>query len=437
MHVVVVGGGWAGIAAAVELASRGVGVTLVEAAPQLGGRARRVSWGRLSVDNGQHILIGAYQHTLRLLSTVGVDESEAFLRLPLQLELVRPDGSRVKLRAPLLPAPFHLVGALLGCAGLSVTERLSAFKLCAHLVSARFTVSRDSSVADWLARHRQPKRVAEALWTPLCLATLNTPPNKASTRLFLRVLRRSFMHRRSDSDFLLPRKDLSTLLPEPGGTYIEAQGGQVQLRRRVTGLHIKANRITGVDTQTGSINADKTVLATPPIASARLLAPHTGLAPLATALEALDHEPICTVYLRYPETVDPGPPMLGLTGRVAQWIFDRQLTGQPGVMSVVISASGSHLSLDNTALLERVGLELAEVFPLWPHWESGWVVREKQATIACTVDVESRRPAHRTPVRDLWLAGDFTATGLPATLEGAVASGIQCVRSLMADRESE
>ena len=150
----------------------------------------------------------------------------------------------------------------------------------------------------------------------------------------------------------------------------------------------------------------------------------------------MDHQPICTVYLRYPESVDPGTPMLGLVGRITQWIFDRRLTGQPGVMSAVISASGPHLALDNAALLERVGRELAEVFPRWPRWESGWVVREKRATFACTVDVEQRRPPHRTPVEGLWLAGDFTATGLPGTLEGAVASGLQCARSLLADRES-
>ncbi len=431
--MVVAGGGWAGIAAAAELAARGASVTLLEAAGQLGGRARRVDWGDLSLDNGQHILLGAYQHTLALMARIGVDERNILLRLPLRLEVVRADGSRVDLRAPALPAPLHLAWAILRCRGLRPAARLRALRLCVHLLSSGFTVSEDHSVADWLAAHGQPPEVNEALWEPLCIAALNTPLREASARVFVNVLRLTFLRRRTDSDLLLPRRNLGDLLPEPAAAFIKRSGGRVQLGQRVTGLQIRNGRITGLDTTDGFLKADRVVLALPVVPSARLLGTHGSLASLAASLRDLRHEPVCTVYLRFPSAVDPGTPMLGLIGRTGQWLFDRRLTGQPGVVSVVISASGPHMSLDNPSLLKRVGDELAEVFPHWPTWDSGWVLREKRATFACSVGVDAKRPDHETPVQGLWLAGDFTSTGLPGTLEGAVSSGLQCARRLLAD----
>ncbi len=436
MEVIIAGAGWAGIAAAVELAARGTTVTLVEVAAQLGGRARRVDWGELALDNGAHILLGAYHHTLGLLARVGIDQGGALLRLPLRLELVRADGSGVELRAPNLPAPLHLAWALLRCAGLTLGSRLRALRLCAHLIRTRFMVTEDRSVAEWLVDHDQPREVSESLWEPLCIAALNTPPSEASARMFVRVLGLSFLRRRSDSDLLLPRSNLGAMLPEPAADYIKAAGGHIRLRQRVTGLRIREGRIAGLDTAAGALHGDRIVLALPPVTSARLFATHSSLATLAASIEALGHEPICTVYLRYPTVVDPGTPMLGLIGRTGQWVFDRRLTGQPGVLSVVMSASGPHMSLDNDTLLGRIGSELAEIFPHWPAWESGWVLREKRATFACRVGIDDRRPGHRTPVRGLWLAGDFTDTSLPGTLEGAVASGLQCARMLLTDAVS-
>ncbi len=266
MNVVVVGGGWSGIAAAVALVSRGVSVTLIESAREAGGRARRVSLGGLCVDNGPHLLLGAYHDTLELISRLDVDEATAFLRQPLALRVDRADGSTFNLRARRLPAPLNLLWGLLGCTGLTLAERLQALRLGLSVSRTRFRVSPDISVTAWLSRQGQPERVREALWEPLCLAALNTAPAQASAQVFLRVLRDAFTRHARDSDLMLPRGNLSGLLPGPGLAYIEGHGGQVHLGRRVTGLSLRGRRIAGVETSRGAVAGDRIILALHPSA---------------------------------------------------------------------------------------------------------------------------------------------------------------------------
>ncbi len=430
--VVVVGGGWSGLAAAVELTARGLPVTLLEAARQLGGRARRVPFDGLCIDNGQHLLLGAYRETLGLLGRLGVAESDAFLRQPLSLRLVRRGRPEVHLRSPPgLPAPLHLVWGLLQCAGLSAGERLRALGLCLHLLRTGFRLPGDIPVARWLTSRGQPAAVIEALWAPLCLAALNTPPSQASTRVFLRVLQDTFARRRSDSDMLLPRMDLGAVLPDPAMAFIERRGGSVRFSTRVTGLRIHQQRVRGVRTAGGEIAAEHVILAVPPVPARRLLKPHSDLLPIAERLGAMIHEPTCTVFLRYPAQTSLGSPLLGLVGHTAQWVFDRALNGQPGLMAVVISGSGPHMELGLAALARQVQAELAALFPHWPAPLGQRVICERRATFACRPDAQALRPAHRTPVDGLWLAGDHMDTGYPATLEGAVRSGLQCAQHIL------
>jgi hypothetical protein len=163
-----------------------------------------------------------------------------------------------------------------------------------------------------------------------------------------------------------------------------------------------------------------------------LLRPHPATAALGTALQALDHTPIATVYLRYPAAVRLDSPMVGLTGTLTQWVFDRCVCHQPGVIAAVISGTGSHMDMDRAALAAQVAKELSAHFG-WPAPEQTFVVREKRATFRCGVDVDAVRPEASTPIAGLWLAGDYTANGYPATLEGAMRSGVQCARLILAD----
>lgn len=426
--VIVVGGGWAGLAAATELASAGVPVHLLESAPQLGGRARNVTLGPVTVDSGQHLLIGAYRETLRLLRRLNIEEQAVLRREPLALTVRRDDGT-LSLKAPALPAPLHLVWALWHAAGLRPDERRAALTFCLRAWRQNFHIAPDISVAALLAE--QPAGLVCSLWEPLCLATLNTPLAQASAQVFLRVLRDAFAQRRHDSDLLHPRQTLGHLLPEPARHCIEQQGGTVSTRCRVESLLLETGG-HGVRTATGVHSAHHIVLATAPWHAVPLLAPHPPVQALAQQLTALGSAPITTVYLTYAADVTLRRSMLGFAHGLCQWLVDRGIVcGQHGLLAAVISGPGPHMALPPTQLGQQVAAEIAAQFPHWPAPQHIRVVREKRATFLCDIDSNQRRPANATPVPGLWLAGDYTDTGYPATLEGAVRSGVQCAHKII------
>jgi len=427
--VIVVGGGWAGLATAVELSAAGVPVHLLESAPQLGGRARSIRRDGLAIDNGQHLLIGAYHATLRLLRRIGVDTDAALRREPLRLAVQR-EHSRLELAAPPLPAPLHLAWALWRAAGMQTGERRAALAFCLRAWRRNFAVAPDISVAALL--QGQPDSLLQALWEPLCLATLNTPLHQASAQVFLRVLRDAFTQRRRDADLLHPHHDLGRVLPEPAHRYLERHGAQVTTRCRVTALRFDGPR-AAVVTHYGVLPAAAVVLATAPWHAAPLLAAHAPLQALAQQLRALGNAPIATVYLSYAADITLGRAMLGFAQGPLQWLVDRGITcGQHGLMAAVISGPGPHMALDSDTLAAQVANAIARQFPAWPRPRDIDVVREKRATFLCDVGSNARRPANATPQAGLWLAGDYTDTGYPATLEGAVRSGVQCARRIIA-----
>ena len=428
---VVVGAGWAGLATAVSLTRAGLPVKLFESARQIGGRARRVPFEDLTVDNGQHLFVGAYSETLSLMETVGADVSKVLLRQNLQLISKYQDGKTLALKAPHLPAPLHLLWGLLTVEGLSVKERWPALQLGLKLKLGRLKLKEDISVSEFLRQQNQPDSFNEAFWYPLCLAIMNTHPGQASAEIFIQVLTDAFLYHQQDSNLLYARTDLSDVLPDPAVNYIEQHGSQVQLGQRISRLEIDGNRVTGVWTDNNFHAADQVVLTLPPYAAASLLAPQPGLKTLAAQLQQFEYEPICTVYLQYPETVQLPVPMLGLLGSVGQWAFDRQICGQAGLIAVVISSSGIHMDWPNSQLVDVISSELAAIFPAWPQPGSTQVIREKRATFASVVNINQFRPTNQTDIDGLWLAGDFTQTGYPATLEGAVRSGVQCAQQII------
>lgn len=432
--VIVVGGGWAGLAAAVELVRHEIPVILLESAKQLGGRARGVHADGLHLDNGQHLLLGAYESTLDLLRNIGVNETDVLQRLPLSLQWFRPNGKIITLRTAKLPAPFHLAWGLLTARGLSWKDRVSALRFSRQLQHDNFTIENDCSVSKFLQKHRQSQTLITAIWEPLCLGALNTHIHEASAKLFLRTLSDSFRHSRRDSDLLLTKSNLGEILPQPAMDYIETHLGSVRLGQRVTRLTIDAERITGVELGNDHIAATQVILATPYVITKRLIKSHTALQAVAEKIEQLQHRPICTVYLQYDKQIRLGRPVRGSLDTISQWIFDRGLYGQAGLMAVVISGSGEHLDWDNATLCQQVAQELADQYPHWPTPLSQHVIREKRATFASTVDIQAHRPTLETPINGLFLAGDYTDVGLPATLEGAVRSGLQSAQHVIRER---
>ena len=434
MHCVVIGAGWSGLAAAVQLSLGGHKVTLLESARQPGGRARRLSLNTTDVDNGQHLLIGAYHKTLELLNRIDTAESTVFKRLPLQLLMRQIDASAcntIDIRAARLPAPLHMLSGLITAKGLTARERWQAIRLCAALPMISLNDNDDCSVADVLLRHRQPTRLIEVLWEPLCLAIMNTPTALASASIFIGALRDAFLHKRNDSDFLVPIVDLGAVLPEPAIRKIQSLGGKVQQNSRVDELLLDGTQVTAAVLNDGStVKADHFILATPPYAAHRLLEKHHLFKTTSEQLSQFKYSPIATVYLQYPGEISVSPPVMGMTGSIGQWLFDRRLCSQPGLMAVVISSHGTHEDCTTDELADLIQQELAQLFPRWPQPLWSQVIREKRATFLCEAGINRYRPENGTASNNTWLAGDYTDTGYPATLEGAIRSGLDCATAV-------
>jgi squalene-associated FAD-dependent desaturase len=414
-RVAIIGAGWSGLAAAVTLIERGVPVTVFEASRSLGGRARRVSVDGVDLDNGQHILIGAYRETLRMMRKVGADPDKLLLRLPLELRFA--DGFH--LRAPRLPYPLNLLVALLGAKGLDLGQGFSALRFMASLRARKFRVEPDRSVARLLDEHRQTDALRTHVWEPLCVSSLNTPVEHASAQVFINVLRDGLTGARAASDLLIARTDLGRLFPEPAAEYVRARGGVIELGAPVRRIARVPDGFRLNDVQLFS----RVVIACGPHQAGPLLVQLPELADALSRINAFSYEPVVTCYLQYPESVSLPAPMLGFNGGIAQWVFDRgRLGGPKGLLAAVISASGAHEELTKEKLASRIGIELRAVLGELPAPRWIQVITERRATFSCTPALA--RPEALTAVPGLTLAGDYLASDYPGTLEAAVRSGI-------------
>jgi squalene-associated FAD-dependent desaturase len=431
MNVAVIGGGYAGMAAAVTLAERGVPVTVFEAARTLGGRARRVEHRDLTLDNGLHILVGAYGETLRLMRLVGASPENLLLRLPFTWRI----HERFTLRAAArLPAPLHLLAGLIAACGAPLAERLSAARFVLRMRRRGYILERDTTVATLLDTQGQSGPVTRLFWRPLCISALNTPPEAASAQVFLNVLRDCLDGGRTASDLLLPRVDLTQLFPDPAAEYVRARGGAVLTGHRVTGIDERESGFS-VRCSDREHAFSHVVCALAPYHAEAFLIGISALAEAAEAVSRLSYQPIYSVYLRYPEELRLPAPMLGFDSQLLQWAFDRgALAGQHGVIGAVISAEGAHQDLPQEELAELVHQELQQQLGLLP--EPSWcrVIAEKRATFACMPDL--KRPESRTPLRNFLLAGDYVASAYPGTIEAAVRSGITAARRILERREA-
>lgn len=416
-RIAILGAGWAGLACGVELAIAGVETHVFEAAPQAGGRARRRVWQGLAIDNGQHLMLGAYRETRRLierLGTGGLLERHA-------LDLRLPD---FRLRLPRLPPPLHLTAGLLGAHGIGAADKLAAARFIQSLKQAGFRLAKDTEVTALLDLHRQPRTLRRELWEPLCLAALNTPASSASAQVFCNVLRDSLMGERSDSDALFARADLGRLFVDPAIAGIEAHGGHVHLNQRIEAIEPAAD---GIGAKLAGECFSAVVYAGHPAQLSRIHDASGRLAEVARQIAGYQWQPILTTWLHFDAPVRFPYPMLGLGPGQAPWAFDRSDLG-PGLVALVVSAEGPHLAEADAVRTRRYLDMLQSGLGPMPPLRASTTVVEKRATYACVPGMA--RPGNRLGP-GLYLAGDYTEGPYPATLEGAVRSGVECARWIL------
>jgi squalene-associated FAD-dependent desaturase len=434
--VIVIGGGVAGLAAATCLAGRGARVTVVEARPHLGGRASSFvdpATGE-TVDNGQHILMGCYRETFAFLKRIG-SMSRVRVQPSLAVPVVDTAGRRSVLTCPPLPAPWHLLGGVIEWDALGWKDRLSVLRLGTPVrteqrrlrgATGLMACSPEETVENWLVRNGQTPRLREMLWDPLALAALNQPPEEAAAPTFVRVLAEMFGPDPHAASIALPAVPLDALYVAPSRGFLEARGGEVwtnALARvivengRAAGVRARGNREirAGAIVSTVPWFALRSLFDEVPPRLNRIVADaaHMGSYPIVTVNLWFDRDVLMT-------------PFVGLPGRTMQWVFDR---------GAIMGSDVSHVSLVSSGAAGVVGqhtdaivsLALRELRDALPPARSATlrkasVVRERRATFSLAPG-EPARPLADTPLEGFYLAGDWTETGLPGTIESAALSG--------------
>jgi zeta-carotene desaturase len=430
---IVIGGGVAGIAAAVSLARAGLRPTLIESRPYLGGRVRSFIHAGTGdeIDNGQHLLMGCYEATFSLLDLLGTRHLVE-LQPELTVEFREPGGTRSLLKSPL---PFdrffssaNIAAAMMRLDGLTRRERLMLMRVALDVKLARARPA--ETVTAYLARLGQSRAAQERLWHPIVIATLNTAPEIASAELFRTVMRRAFLGGPIASRLALPRVGLSQLF-EPAVRFITGRGGQVLLGAPATTLSREGNGLRLDLKDREPIAASTMISALPSHALRSLLVRGGAAAHLPASTERITYSPIVSLYLWYDRSPESLPRFAALLGTRTQWIFNRRaITGTaserfPGLIACTISAAASEAATGGDEIVRIADAELRSVFPELRDAVllDAQAIKEKQATFTATPEIEALRPGVRTSLEGLVLAGDWTNTGLPATIEGAAWSG--------------
>ncbi len=433
-RVAIIGAGWSGLAAAHTLQQDNIKVHVFEQSHTLGGRARKVHSRRLDriIDNGQHLLIGAYVDTLRLMQELGLNEQECFLRQPLDISTLNQDF-KLRIKSA-LPAPFDFLHALLRAKGLTFSDKCKLIRVLASLKRKKWQVPQSQTVASWLKQENQPPFLCQILWEPLCLATLNTQTDNASMQLFANVLQHSTDAGKQAADFLIPRVDLSALWAE-------------KLSNEITityGKSIQSLQSTPNGYQVDHLHFDGVILATPAEQCAKILSalPGSNNQPdFMKALRQFNFNPIMTITLELEKNWDLPLPLYLLKTDApqqdpGQWLFIRSrfMTNAGSTrpeIAVVISQAREWLAKDKQEIIqlaiEQLQRQAPEEIPL-PAVTAWDIITEKRATFSAEPGLH-RLPNH-TAWPGLYLAGDWTDTGFPGVLEGAVKSGQLAARLL-------
>lgn len=426
-HVVVVGGGFAGLAAAVRVARAGARVTVVERRPFLGGRAYSFADPATGdvIDNGPHLLAGAYTEALDFLAEIGAAD-KVVLQPRLRVPLAHPRLGMGAVAAPAVPGPLQAPAALLGYRLVARADRLRIM-LGALRIAARASALGGVTVESALAAAGQSAAACARFWHPLAIATLNEMPARAAAAPFAAVLRRIFFAGAAAARFATSAVPLSALYTDDARRVVEAAGGAVRTGATAVGFEWEDGRVTALALRDGTrISADAFVAALPCSALVRILPPPLVDAAPFRALGAVETSPIVSVHVWVDRAVGWGAPFLGLLDGRAQWLFDCGASPGGG-QRVATVTSGARFWDDaaDDAIVAEVVAEARGVVPALrdSRVRRALVVRERHATISLTPAADAVRPRAETPVPNLFLAGDWVATGLPATIEGAVLSG--------------
>jgi hydroxysqualene dehydroxylase len=404
-------------------------VTLLEAAPQCGGRSRTVQWHTLGleIDNGQHILLGAYRQYLNLIKAIGINENDLFDRRPFEYHFIRKPN-------PLLAPQLSLIWNLFSAKGWTIAEKYRIARFVTRHITFGHKVPAQLSVLDWLKQGKQSEALIHHFWEPLLVAALSTPLHIASAQYAQNVLKDSLNGKPGSTDVLIPKVPLGKLFAEPMSAWLKSQGHTVLTHQCVSALLTtqEGNQCIGVQTKHQQFHGT-VVLALPPRAVLPVIQPLYTLQPLANKLQNFTYESIITLYYAFPSlSISKTPSIPSMQAIVKDqshyWLFCRQ-ENQYTLFTAVFSGNGPHLNHNKDHLMDIVQADIQARHPSLNNLSARKYIQEKFAAFSATPDSLSLKP-NPSPLPGLSLCGDYTNPLYPATLEGAVRSGLVCGENL-------
>lgn len=421
---IIVGGGIAGIACALHLAEAGVKVTLLETRKKLGGRATSFTDVRtgMVIDNCQHVALGCCTNYLDFCRRLGVLDKITWLR---EIHWVEAGGRVSTMRPGMLPAPGHFTGSFLGASFLTAFEKAAIARAMHAAIHADRSLWATRTFADWLGAHMQPASTLTKFWEPVIVSACNLGAAQVCAASALHVFQEGFLAHRDSAAIGVARVPLVELY-DPAEAAIERAGGVMRLGTGVEAVWPDRVRTTGGET----LSADAVVCAVPVERAVRIVdASVQAIDPRFAAMPRITHSPILGVHLAFDRPVMPMHSAT-LVARPTQWIFRKDEAGKH--VHAVISGADEWMPLSEDEITRRVMQDMHACFPAsrQAKLESSRPVKEKLATFAPTPDVEAARPSQTGP-SGLVLAGDYTRTGWPATMEGAVRSGALAAGALL------
>jgi squalene-associated FAD-dependent desaturase len=446
--VVIVGGGFAGLSAGVALADKGFRVAVLESKPALGGRAYSFADDESGdfVDNGQHVLMGCYTETLDFLRRIGAGDDLVF-HDDLEIEMLDRGGASATVKTAHLPGPLHMTGALLRYRHLTIRQRLRLMTGGLKLLAMRrrdLARLQKMTVSQLMDVLHQDDRMRQAFWYPVSIATLNDEPEVSSAGLLAEVLKRAFFAKRSDSAFVYSRVGLSDLYCTRSAAIIEKSGGVVATRSPVDSIEVEDGVVARVRLRDGTkLGASNYIFAVPSRQVERLLPGSLRSDAFFAPISELQSSPIVCVHAWFDREVTNSA-FVGFIGTTTQWLFNKrrifEMRGErhPGYLSFVTSGARRLVDLANEELVDIVLSDLRTMIPesADANLLRSIVLKEKHATMAPSPETFQLRPTTATPIPNLFLAGDWVQTGLPATIESAVISG-RAAASAIAERVTD
>ncbi len=422
-----------GLAAAVSLALHGIPSLILEQKPVPGGRAssfRDATTGKV-LDNGQHVLIAGYRQTIRFLETIGASHLLSLQQRP-SLLFHHPERGTCRFSVPRLQSPVHMIGAIATSDLLGIGDRWNLLQAGKALYQEDPGGTASLTINEWLDRHGQSDEARKSFWNPLSVSIMNELPGRAAALPFLRSLRETFLASWKNACIAIPRVGLSALYAEPACGFVQNHGGTILPGADVREILFDGSLAAGVRLRDGrEFRGRAVILTVPPYRLPGLVPAECGID--AEAFRQFGYSPIVSTHLWFPHDF-LSHDFMGLIGTQTQWVFNRtriEETREQGVhISTVISAGYDAVERSNEEIIEMTLDDLTSVFGQIARPSHAVVIREKRATFSLTPEAEALRPPQKTAIRNLFLAGDWTHTGYPATIESAVISGNRCAELL-------